>query len=159
MKNKNKKEEQDNTEEAEIEEEPLEYIQQKYDPTLSSRIICIELENNQKIYLNYIETSTVKDLLYKVIDRHEYKILNFDRNNILYSKNLLSLYDLNLSFYENIKPSYGNKMNQNVLIDELHLKGLLKSHRTPFLIFKENYTPREYIYNKKHYFELIYNFV
>ena len=153
MKNKNKKEEQDNTEEAEIEEEPLEYIQQKYDPTLSSRIICIELENNQKIYLNYIETSTVKDLLYKVIDRHEYKILNFDRNNILYSKNLLSLYDLNLSFYENIKPSYGNKMNQNVLIDELHLKGLLKSHRTPFLIFKENYTPREYIYNKKHYFE------
>ena len=64
MKNKTKKEEpQENVEENEVEEEATEFIQQKYDPTLSSRIICIELENNQKIYLNYNQNSTIKDLI------------------------------------------------------------------------------------------------
>ena len=47
-----RKSQKENTEENEIEEEASEFIQQKYDPTLSSRIICIELENNQKLYIN-----------------------------------------------------------------------------------------------------------
>ena len=154
MKNKNKKEEsQENAEENEVEEEATEFVQKKYNPTLSSRIICIELENNQKIYLNYTENSTIKDLINKIINRNEYKMLNFNRENILYSKSFSSLYDLNLSFYNDIKPSYENKLNLNVLIDELHTKGLLKSHREPFLIFKENYTPQEYIINREHYYE------
>ena len=152
MKNKNKKEEsQENPEENEVEEEALEFVQMKYNPTLSSRIICIELENNQKIYLNYTEHSTIKDLINTVIERHEFKMLNFNRANILYSKNFSSLYDLILSFYSDIKPSYENKLNLNVSIDELHKKGLLKSHREPFLIFKENYTPQEYIISKENY--------
>ena len=154
MKNKNKKEEsQENAEENEVEEEATEFVQKKYNPTLSSRIICIELENNQKIYLNYTENSTIKDLINKIINRNEYKMLNFNRENILYSKSFSSLYDLNLSFYNDIKQSYENKLNLNVLIDELHTKGLLKSHREPFLIFKENYTPQEYIINREHYYE------
>ena len=152
MKNKNKKEEsQENPEENEVEEEALEFVQMKYNPTLSSRIICIELENNQKIYLNYTEHSTIKDLINTVIERHEFKMLNFNRANILYSKNFSSLYDLILSFYSDIKPSYENKLNLNVSIDELHKKGLLKSHREPFLIFKENYSPQEYIISKENY--------
>ena len=131
-------------------EEEFEFIQQKYDPTLSSRIICIELENNQKLYLNYTEKSTIKDLINVIINRHEYKMLNYNRNNILSSQYSSSLYDLNLSFYEDIKPQYENKMNLDVLIDELHIKGLLKSHKNPFLIFKDNYTPYSYIYNKEY---------
>jgi len=154
MKNKGKKEEQqENVEENEVEEEATEFIQQKYDPTLTSRIICIELENNQKIYLNYTENSTIKDLINTILKRHEYKMLNFNRANIIYSKNFPSLYDLSLSFYDGIKPAYENKLNLNVLIDELHIKGFLKSHREPFLIFKENYTPQDYIISKKHYSE------
>ena len=144
-------EQKENNSENEGEEEENEFIQKKYDPTLSSRIICIELENNQKIYLNYTENSTIKDLINLIINRHEYKMLSFNRNNILSSQNYSSLYDLNLSFYDDIKPPYENKMSLDVLIDELHIKGLLKSHRTPFLIFKENYTPFSYIYSKENY--------
>ena len=154
MKNKAKKEEnQEIVEENEIEEEATEFIQQKYDPTLSSRIICIQLENNQKIYLNYTENSTIKDLISNIRKRHEYKMLNFNRTNILFSQNLYSIFDLSLNFYDDIKPSYENKMSLNVLIDELHIKGLLKNHKNPFLIFKENYSPNEYILNKQNYYE------
>ena len=154
MKNKTKKEEpQENVEENEVEEEATEFIQKKYDPTLSSRIICIELENNQKIYLNYNQNSTIKDLIDVIIKRHEYKMLNFNRANILSSKIFPSLYDLSLTFYDDIKPPHENKLNLNVLIDELHIKGLLKSHREPFLIFKENYTPQEYVISKIHHQE------
>ena len=153
-KNKSKKEEnQENVEENEIEEEATEFVQQKYDPTLSSRIICIQLENNQKIYLNYSENSTIKDLISNIRQRHEYKMLNFNRTNIFFSQNLYSIFDLSLNFYNDIKPSYENKMSLNVLIDELHIKGLLKNHKNPFLIFKENYSPNDYILNKKNYFE------
>jgi len=148
-----KKEEQQENAEDEVEEEATEFIQEKYDPTLLSRIICIELENNQKIYINYTENSTIKDLINIIKKRHEYKMLNFNRMNILYSKNFSSLYDLSLIFYDDIKPPFENKLNLNVLIDELHLKGLLKSHRDPFLIFKENYTPQNYIITKEHYHE------
>ena len=151
MKNK-KEEQQENVEENEVEEEATEFIQKQYDPTLSSRIICIELENNQKIYINYTENSTIKDLIDIIIKRHEYKMLNFNRTNILHSNNT-SLYDLSLSFYDDIKPSYENKLNLNVLIDELHIKGLLKSHREPFLIFKSNYIPQDYIINRNFYQE------
>ena len=153
MKKKNKKEaveeQQENNSENEAEEEESEFVQKKYDPTLSSRIICIELENNQKIYLNYTEKSTIRDLINIILNRHEYKMLSYNRNNILSSKNNPSLFDLTLSFYDDIKPQYENKMSLDVLIDELHKKGLLKSHKSPFLIFKENYTPYSYIYNKE----------
>ena len=141
----------ENISENEGEEEDSEPISKKYDPTLSSRIICIELENNQKIYLNYTENSTIKDLINLILNRHEYKMLNYNRNNILFSQKYSCLYDLALSFYEDVKPPYENKMNLDVKIDELHIKGLLKSHRTPFLIFKANYTPFSYIYSKKYY--------
>ena len=155
MKKKNSKptndEEFENISENEGDEEENEFVQQKYDPTLSSRIICIELENNQKIYLNYTEKSTIKDLINDIINRHEYKMLNYNRNNILSSKNTPSLFDLTLSFYDDIKPQYENKMNLDVLIDELHIKGLLKSHKNPFLIFKDNYTPYAYIYKKENF--------
>ena len=139
----------ENNSENEGEEEVSEFVQQKYDPTLSNRIICIELENNQKIYLNYTEHSTIKDLINQILNRHEYQMLNFNRNNILSSKNNTSIFDLALSFYEDIKPPYENKMSLDVLIDELHIKGLLKSYKTPFLIFKDNYMPFSYIYSKE----------
>ena len=143
-----RKSQKENTEDNEIEEEASEFIQQKYDPTLSSRIICIELENNQKLYINYTENSSIKDLINIIIQRREYKMLNYNRTNILYSKHFSSLYDLSLCFYDDIKPPYENKLDINVLIDELHIKGLLKSHREPFLIFKENYTPQDYVINQ-----------
>ena len=139
----------ENNSENEVEEEENEFVQQKYDPTLSSRIICIELENNQKIYLNYTEHSTIRDLINQILNRHEYQMLNFNRNNILSNKNNSSVFDLALSFYEDIKPPYENKMSLDVLIDELHITGLLKSHKSPFLIFKENYMPFSYIYSNE----------
>ena len=81
-----RKSQKENSEENEIEEEASEFIQQKYDPTLASRIICIELENNQKLYINYTENSSIKDLINIIIQRREYKMLNYNRTNILYSK-------------------------------------------------------------------------
>lgn len=35
-----------------------------YDPNSSERICCIELENNNKVYLSYKETSTIRDVRY-----------------------------------------------------------------------------------------------
>ena len=139
----------ENNAENEGEEEAAVFVQQKYAPTLSSRIICIDLENNQKIYVNYSEKTTIKDLINTIINRREYKMLNFNRYNVLSSPYITSIYDLNLIFYDDIKPPYENRMSLDVQIDELHNKGLLKSHQTAFLTFKDNYLPFSYIYSKE----------
>jgi hypothetical protein len=150
-----KEKEKENIPENEGEEEAAEFVQNKYAPTLSSRIVCVELENNQKIYLNYTEKTTIKDLINTIINRREYKMLNFNRDNILSSPYFTSSYDLNLSFYDDIKPPYENKMSLDAQIDDLHNQGILKSHRTAFLIFKDNYIPFSYIYSKEKYNEEI----
>ena len=143
-------------------------FQEKYTPTLASRIICIELENNQNIYLNYTENSTIKDLILAILKRREYKLLYQERNNILYSLYQNTIYDLNLCFYDSIKPPYDNKLNLDIKIDNLHKKGLLKNHYTPFLSFKQNYMTFSYINSKnkneddsktKNFFEKYINYL
>ena len=113
----------ENNSDNEGEEEEPEFVQKKYDPTLSSRIICVELANNQKIYVNYTEKSTIRDLIDIIINRHEYKMLNYYRNNIIAAPNNPSLYDLTLSFYEDIKPQHENKLSLDVLI--VHLPNII----------------------------------
>jgi hypothetical protein len=46
-------------------------------------------------------------------------------------------------------------MSLDAQIDDLHNQGILKSHRTAFLIFKDNYIPFSYIYSKEKYNEEI----
>ena len=123
--------------------------QSTYDPKTSDRIICVELENNQHILVSYTEKSTIKDLIISLLNRHEYKLLNQDRNIILNSLSHLTAFDLNLCFYDDVKPAQENKISEDVLLDNLHILGLLKNHRDPFLVLKQNFAPSKYTYSNQ----------
>ena len=113
------------------------YVPQKsYDPKSSARICCIELPNNSKIFIKYKEASTVKDILISVLKTKEYKQIARKRNVILDGFNHLNLYDLQICLYRQIKPEYENKISYDIKIDDLHVKGFLKNHKYPFIIFK-----------------------
>ena len=118
------------------------YVPQKYyDPNSSARICCIELPNNSHIFIKYEKEWTVKDLVKAVIKTKEFKLVYNQRDYILDSINHLNLFDLQICLYRQIKPDYENKINYDVKIDALHEKGLLKNHKYPFFIFKDNKTP------------------
>ena len=123
--------------------------QSTYDPKTSDRIICIELENNQHILLSYTEKSTIKDLIISLLNHHEYHLLIQDRNLILNSPSHLTAFDLNLCFYDDVKPPQQNKVSEDILIDHLHFLGLLKNHRAPFLVLKQNIASNKYIYSNE----------
>jgi len=129
-------------------EEYLRATKMSYDPNSSARIICIELENNQHIYINYKEGWTIRDLILSIIKRHEYHLLNTKRQNILSFSNHPQLFDLSLCFYDTTKSPHENRMDENITIDKLHEMRLLKNYRTPFFILKSNYTPLSYIYSE-----------
>ena len=59
------------------------------------------------------------------------------------------VFDLHLSLYRLIKPDYETRMDFNIQIDELHKKGLLKNHKHPFFIFKDNRCPSSFVYGNK----------
>ena len=123
------------------------YVPQKYyDPNSSIRLCCIELPNNSQIFIKYDKDWTVKDLIKAVIKTKEFNLLYNQRNYILDSINHINLYDLQICLYRQIKPDYENKINLEVKIDALHEKGLLKNHKYPFFIFKDNKTPFSFNY-------------
>ena len=134
-------------------EEHLKGTRMVYDPNSSARIICIELENNQNIYINYKEDWTIKDLILSIIKRHEYHLLNNRRQNILIFPFHPQLFDLSLCFYDETKNAYENRMDNNVTIDKLHEIRILKNYRTPFFILKNNYNPLSYIYSGEYNIE------
>ena len=53
---------------------------------------------------------------------------------ILNAPSHLAAFDLNLCFYDDVKPPQDNKVAFDVLLDELHFLGLLKNYRLPFLV-------------------------
>ena len=149
-KDKDKDKDADGSDSQDEENEDYESIKNHtYDPKTSDRIICIELANNQHVLVSYTEQSTIKDIIKSLLNRHEYKLLNQDRNLILYSQSHLAAVDLNLCFYDDVKPPQDNKVSIDVFLDHLHFLGLLKNHRAPFLVLKQNYAPITYTYSKK----------
>ena len=118
------------------------YVAQKYyDPNSSVRICTIELPNNNLLYIKYEKEWTVKELIEAVINTKEFKTLYPNRDIILDGLNHINLFDLQICIYNQIKPDYENKINYDVKIDLLHEKGLLKNHKYPFFLFKDNRTP------------------
>lgn len=117
-------------------EEYLKATRMVYDPNSSARIICIELENNQNIYVNYKENWTIKDLILSIIKRHEYHLLNPNRHNILSFENHPQLFDLSLCFYDTIKNPHENRMDETISVDKLHEIRLLKITEHHFLFLK-----------------------
>ena len=150
--NKNNKDLLDKKED-EDEEESTKKREPGYDPTLSSQIISIRFENNQNIFINYDKTTTIEDVIKIIIDSNEFKLLAYNRNNIIFSKNTTVLYDLILNCFEDIKNSYENKMSLKTLVNELHEQKFLKSHRTPLFSFITNIAPRSYIESKQNFEE------
>ena len=124
------------------------FVPQKYyDPNSSARICCIELPNNSQIFIKYTEKFTIKDLIEKIIETREFRLIANKRSYILDTKNHLNLYDLHLCLYSKIKPEYENKISYDTKIDALHEKGFIKNAKYPFFIFKDNKTPFSFIAN------------
>ena len=118
------------------------YVAQKYyDPNSSSRICAIELPNNSIIYIKYEREWTVKELIEAILKTKEFRLLYLKRDIILDAINHINLFDLQICLYNQIKPDYENKINYNVKIDLLHEKGLLKNHKYPFFLLRDNRTP------------------
>ena len=118
------------------------YVAQKYyDPNSSVRICTIELPNNNLLYIKYEKEWTVKELIEAVIQTKEFRLLYPNRDIILDALNHINLFDLQICIYNQIKPDYENKINYDVKIDLLHERGLLKNHKYPFFLFKDNRTP------------------
>ena len=138
-------------EEENEEEDRLSYIPTiNYDPNISEKIICIQLENNQQILVEYKEGWTVQDLILEILSRHEYQLLQSKRNNILSSLQHPEIYDFSLCFYESIMEPHENRVADYILLDKLHDLHILKNYRTPFFIMKRNYMPSSYIYSGKY---------
>ena len=118
------------------------YVAQKYyDPNSSSRICAIELPNNSLLYIKYEKEWTVKELIEAVLKTKEFRLLYPSRDIILDGNKHINLYDLQICIYNQIKPDYENKINFDIKIDLLHEKGLLKNHKYPFFLFKDNRAP------------------
>ena len=129
----------ENTEEEENEEENrLIFTPLDYDPNISDKIICVELENNQQIFVEYEQGWTVKDLISTILSRKDYQILQQKRNLILSSIDYPDIFDLSLSFYDTIVPEHENRVADYISIEKLHEMHILKNYRTPFFILKSN---------------------
>ena len=118
-----------------------------YDPNMSDKIICIELENNQRIFQEYKEGWSVQDLIIAVISRREYQLLHPNRNIILSSLQHPELFDFSLCFYDTIMQPHENRIADYIVLDKLHDLHILKNFRTPFFIIKENFMPSSYVYS------------
>ena len=118
-----------------------------YDPNMSDKIICIELENNQQIFQEYKEGWSVQDLIIAVISRREFQLLHPNRNIILSSLQHPELFDFSLCFYDTIMQPHENRIADYVVLDKLHDLHILKNFRTPFFIIKENFMPSSYVYS------------
>ena len=101
-------------------------------------LCCIELSNNNHIYLKYELNWTIKDLIKNILNHSEFKKLYSSRNWIFLSKNHLSLFDVHLAPFRKIKKDIDTKLDFNLTFESLHKKGLLKNPKYPFFIFKDN---------------------
>ena len=105
---------------------------------LKERLCCIELINNNRIYLRYELRWTIKDLIQNIVNHPEFKRLYSSRDWIFNSENHLALFDVHLTLFRKIKSDIETKIDFNVTFDDLHNKGLLKNPKYPFFIFKDN---------------------
>ena len=112
---------QQNIEEEENEEEDrFNYSPIDYDPNNSDKIICIELENNQQIFIAYKQDWTVQNLISEVLTRKEVLLLQQNRNLILTSQKHPQIFDFSLYFYDSIFPDHENKIADYFSIEKLH---------------------------------------
>jgi hypothetical protein len=136
-------------------EEDINDEESQYNPNSIERICCVELENNNKILISYMENWTIRDLIKNIIKTKEFQQLYSQRNKILNSQYHLHLFDLHLCLFEDFKPDYENKIAYNIKIDDLHSLGLIKNYNFPFFTFKQNKMPLSFIYNSLKFNDLI----
>ena len=108
------------------------------DSALKERLCCIELINNNRIYLRYELRWTIKDLIQNIVNHSEFKKLYSSRDWIFNSENHLALFDVHLALYRKIKSDSETKLDFKLTFENLHNKGLLKNPKYPFFIFKDN---------------------
>ena len=141
----------ENVEEEENEsEERVAYSQMDYDPNTSEKIVCVELANNQQIFIEYKSGWTIRNLISEVITRKEYQLLHQNRNMILSSLYHPDIFDLNLCFYDTIMPDHENRVAEYITLEKLHELHMLKNYRAPFFVIRENFTPDSYIYSNNY---------
>ena len=107
-------------------------------PEYKERLCCIELSNNNRIYLKYELNWTIKDLIKNIVNHPEFKRLYPSRDWIFFSKNHLPLFDVHLAPFRKLKRDNETKLDFDLTFENLHNKGLLKNPKYPFFIFKDN---------------------
>ena len=123
-----------------FEEERLEILnkEEEYEETLKNKEkkICIELPNNNRIYIKYKLEWKVKDLLKKVISNEEFRALY----NLKYTSSsfLLSCFDLELIIFRNIKKENERIIDLETSMEELHNLGFLNTSKSPFFGLKDH---------------------
>ncbi|MCQ2817861.1 MAG: hypothetical protein MJ252_11405 [archaeon] len=60
----------------------------------------------------------------------------------------MTYFDMHILIYDGIKPDYESRLSLQVRIDQIHEIGLIKNHKTPFFILKDNRTPYLFPYSK-----------
>ena len=110
-----------------------------YDPNISDKIICVELENNQQIFVEYEQGWTVKDLISAIISRKDYQILQQKRNLIFFSIDYPDIFDLSLCFYDTIVPEHENRVADYISIEKLHEMHIKSNLMTDSYIYSNNY--------------------
>ena len=114
--------------------------------TNEEKIICIELKNNNKLYIEYQENWTIKEVNKSINFKLINKIIQTKQFSNLYSNNiqfildtdyLHGLFDLNLAVYRNIKSELETKLDYTIQLGYLKKQGLLSNYRYPFLIFND----------------------
>jgi phosphatidylinositol-4,5-bisphosphate 3-kinase len=118
--------------------EDVDSIEKDAKVQLKERLCCIELINNNRIYLKYELRWKIKDLIENIVKHPEFKKLYSTRDWIFNSENHLALFDVHLALYRKIKDDSETKIDFTVNFNNLHNKGLLKNPKYPFFIFKDN---------------------
>ena len=113
-------------------------LKEYYSGTTKQKLCCIELMNNNRIYIKYENDWQIKDLIQQIVNHEEFKKIYHTRDWLLNSENHLSLFDLHLALYRKIKNDNETKIDFSVNLGYLHNKGLLKNPKFPFFIFKDN---------------------
>ena len=83
------------------------------DENVKEPLICIELCNNNRIYIKYELKWTIKDLIKNIVNHYEFKKLYSSREWIFNSRNHLSLFDVHLTLFRKIKSDNETKVDFN----------------------------------------------
>ena len=125
----------------EVEREEILKIEKEYlnEENLRNNVVCVELSNNNRIYINYKESWNIFDLIKAVVNHKEFNNLYSNSNWVFNAGNYIEHFDLEIICFRNVKKhEYERKIDYNTSLKQLRELGFLKDISTPFFSFLDN---------------------